>query len=197
MGLPSLVRRRRRGIFAGSGIGGGAVGGASDDFNRADSPASLGTSSSGHLWTVHAGTGEITVNRAKAAVSPMYATVDAGIADGDFSINIPASFTGGEFPGVFYRAADASNGMIGCVDGTTGYLIKREAGANSTLASAVHGGFVDTDTVRVVVSGASHSLRKNTTEITTTTSSFQSTATLVGIHVLGAITLFDDFAAVP
>jgi hypothetical protein len=194
--LALWVAASRRG---GGGGGGGAPAGASDDFNRANSTTGLGTSSSGHVWTEHSGTGGIDANRGYNEAGTLYASVDAGLADGDFSVKVVAgaASAGTDFPGIAYRVTGGSDFMVGCFDTTTAYIVKREAASNSTLASAAHGGFADGDTIRVVVSGSAHSLQKGVVEVTSTTSSFQDTAEAVGLHVLGASSRVDDFLAEP
>lgn len=84
---------------------------AADTFNRADA-ATLGTSSSGHTWTVHtADTWSIASNVAQPPSIGGYsvASLDAGAADADITVTIQPGAAGGVDIGLAARVVDNDN----------------------------------------------------------------------------------------
>lgn len=122
---------------------------ASDSFNRANGAigqtdgaghaeaAGLGAGGAGLVWTNQQGTIAITSNKAQASALASgvgIATVDTGQAD--VNLDLTVAWTGG-VSGVVLRYVDADNYIYAGFDGTNWNLVKRVAGTETTLQTAV------------------------------------------------------------
>lgn len=82
---------------------------ASDDFNRAD--GAIGTSSSGHVWTVISGTWSVLANKAREELGTgnRVAVLDPATANIEVEVDLTV---GAVTSGIALRAIDASNFLI-------------------------------------------------------------------------------------
>ena len=122
------------GILGSARVSSGATVLASDNFNRADSTTTLGTSSGGQAWTARSGTWGINSNGGYVVTgSDVVATVDVGRSQ-DFTANISMN-SAPNWPGLVVRCADASNYYWVELGGGSGtQLSRRMAGARTVLA---------------------------------------------------------------
>jgi hypothetical protein len=152
---------------------------AGDRFDRAD--GSIGTMPTGQAWTNNIGTMEIVSGRAKAsAATNTLATIDCGIADGEFGCFISASTAAGD-AWFSFRGSDNNNRWrCGLTSGGAFRVQKVTSGAvayESILQPAAAPCFV-----RVVCSGSSLRFFLNGNEVLAITDSAHSTATRIGIQ---------------
>lgn len=104
----------------------------SDDFNRANSTTSLGTSSSGHAWTATTGTLGILGNEAYApATANNQAFMDSGSSD----VDVQATILGTERAGLTFRGAPTSS-HLDC------WRFQRFVGDGSVQLLKIEGGVV-------------------------------------------------------
>jgi hypothetical protein len=109
--------------FGFGGPSGPSASGGSDNFNRGDSANDLTTSSSGHAWTNNGGTWGVASNQAAPSTADAgdgdtIATMDAGLANGTFSITIAVVPEAAEYVGVVFRLTDQENNLRVIVGGT-------------------------------------------------------------------------------
>lgn len=170
-----------------------------DDFNRADSSTTLGTSSSGHAWTANRGTWGISGNAAYQPVagSPGVATVDLGDKDGRVGFTITA---GTAEAWATFRWLDFSNSwFVGNVVGSKYQLVKRVSGTQTTVDTSTTTNVTVGDVVVVYFQGDSITLYVNDvlTDVSATSSdNTGSTNSRVGLRTgSGTSTRFDTFFA--
>lgn len=173
-----------------------------DDFNRADSTTTLGTTNTGQTWEAltagsvfgivsnqayrqtYAGTGENAV------------VVDAGKADVDISITTSKLGAGG---GIVFRATNSAN--FWCIDTNmaTGHkLFKFVSNAFVFVGLAGNPSAAVGDVARVVAVGSSISVTVNGGTAYTVTDTFNQTATKHGFRIASTVNpaagRFDDFS---
>lgn len=154
-----------------------------DTFNRADSSSSMGTTSDGTgTWVALHGTGGISSNQAYSPSlgTGSYTVADCGVsvgADGAWSITLGSDPVG---CGVAFRIGAANNFWVVYV-GNTGKAIlsKMVSGALNDIGSLAT--VVTGDVLTGVTSGTSVVFRLNGSTVTTTTDSFQLSATDAGV----------------
>jgi len=157
----------------------------SDNFNRADIAAGLGTSSSGHVWSPtsfnYAAVVSNQLQLKSGAVGDPCITLNAGVSD----CTVQATLTGGLGAdcSLVGRYSDDNNYWLGHADPTGAWrLFKRVAGSYTQINStgpAVQAG----DVAKLVFNGSSISLVVNGATVATTTDSFNLTATKAGFRV--------------
>lgn len=159
-----------------------------DSFNRADSTSTMGSTDTGQTWTYQSGTWGITSNTAYpvTASGQLTAVVESSVSD--CTVQVTHS-TAGSSPGLCWRATDDNNYWL--VAGLTAY--KRVAGGFTSMGST--GGIADGDVLSVVLSGASHVIKKNgSTVLTISSDSFNQTATKHGLRAQVNNSRFDNFS---
>lgn len=179
-------------------VGGG--GDVTDDFNRADSASSLGTSSSGHLWVAPTGTWGIASNKAYApsASDGQVAYIDAGITDVLVTATV-SGLTGGGYAGLIARAPDSDNFYLNQFgsDAERGRLWRCVGGSFTPLTSPAGGTTPDGAVYALRVVGSSIKAYYNGAEILSVTDSTHTSGTYAGLR-LGALSAprWDDFSIV-
>lgn len=171
----------------------------SDDFNRADNSSSLGTSSSGHVWSAENGTWGISSNQAhmNTSTANAVAVVESGVADCTVQVTLAA--LAGFRPGLTFRFVDDSNYWVWYRVTTTSYQCwKRVSGTFTLMHDATGLTVADGDVIKVVLSGTSIALYHQGSLITTLTSQTDhQTATKHGMYSeigLPTNTRWDDFS---
>lgn len=109
---------------------------AFDMFDRADA-TSLGTTATGEIWTTltAAGTWQVVDGHAVPAATGDSRTVyDSGVADGAVEATVKCGASGSTI-GVIFRGIDAANLLWVDINGSALRIMRRNAGANSALAS--------------------------------------------------------------
>jgi hypothetical protein len=176
-----------------------------DDFNRADSSSSLGSTSTGSAaWTAVIDTWGISSNQAYKASgsSTGIAVVESGHGDCTVSATLAAGISTSN-TGIVFRYQDSGNHWVleGGNGSTQAALYKKTGGGSytsiATSAGNVH--FTNGDVISVILSGSSITVKQNGTTIITTTDSAFSTATKHGLHISGNdnTARFDDFSVTP
>lgn len=184
---------------AASVVGGGFAA-ITDDFDRSDSALSLGSTSSGSLWTTRTGVLGISGNRGypvSLTSGWAIATLDVGSADGCYQVKLPVARTQNTIAGLVLRYSDINNFFyayyrLGLAEVLVG---KVEAGVNtSNFATGAWGTDVSGNgqTLRVVLSGTSIKVYMEGVEVIDTTSSFNQTATKHGLWSAETVTRWDD-----
>lgn len=118
---------------------------AADTFTRANA-ATLGTSSSGHLWDEYGTAWAVDGNRARPPVFAGYrlAAMNAGAADVDIVVNVTPAVFAASVPdlGISARAIDINNFLLFDVVYETDHwlcrVFKREGGAFSGITTLVN-----------------------------------------------------------
>lgn len=185
-------------------VPGGGITDVTDDFNRTDSAVSLGTSTSGHLWTAQVGTWGINSNQGYCP------TLSAGIGDatvdyGSIDCTLEVTFSTVARPmGVVLRWEDSSNyirvriRIIATVHRTEMHVINGGIqGANLISVDGVV--WASGDVMKVVVSGQSLEVFRNGSSIgsITHTQVDDVTGTNHGIYTESTASRFDDFSITP
>ena len=166
-----------------------------DDFNRADSTTTLGSTTTGQAWAVSA-TGGVTaqagINSNRAYFSSFsgsataFAVIDAGIADVTLEVTFPIAYTD---QGLTWRYVDVNNQFA--MNKTTAY--RRLAGGFATLVTFSQA-FTTGDRVKVTAFGNFHTIYKNDVQVGTFTDANFNTATKHGIASFNDTAgRFDDF----
>lgn len=142
-----------------------------DSFNRADSAATLGTSTSGHAWTALVGTWGTSSNKGYVAAGTGYnvAVIDTGLSNVELQVTIAGTSTVNT--GLAFRYASAGNGYY-CVFNDSGNvrIYKGASGTYTMVAGASVAQTVLTgDVMRVSISGATFKVYRNGTLILTAT----------------------------
>ena len=157
-----------------------------DDFNRANSTTTLGTSSSGAVWTAHGGTWGINSNQAyvvSADTAEHVASIEAGKSDLTVSASI---LMNGNNPCLIFRLQDGTNFMMALCLAGTGQIqfYKRVAGAYTSLGLSATGLYASgsTNTLSVTAAGSSLSAKLNGTTVLSITDATFSTQTKVGFR---------------
>lgn len=152
-----------------------------DTFTRADHDTSLGTSTSGHVWTQQSGVWGIASNRAKcfSTSGRCIATIETGVTEGKLLFSLENTYNGGA--GIVWRYLDVDNYWHFWTDGVRLLVIRRLAGAETTLFDANVGVPTQIDLV-----GNNIIVYKNNTILTTINSASLNTNTKVGLVVNGA-----------
>lgn len=196
----------RRGARLGSGlhlpglcvpasVAGGGAGGIdpADTFDRADNASTMGTSSSGHTWTVHSGTWGIQTQRAYSPASG-FASIDFGVGKTNHIVEATIVVRDAQQSGVTARLVDANNCYIAMnlTDGFT-YLFRRNAGAFNQIGSAVAGG-ANGDVIALSCVGTAIKVIRNSIEIISATDGTLTTGTRGGLTTLSNTARFDNFS---
>lgn len=170
-----------------------------DNFNRADSATTLGTTSDGtKVWSALAGTWGISTNQAYLPTpngTRSLAVVDAGLSDCTVSVTLATiAFSA---MGLCVRVQDAGNFIA--VTYASGTLSVGEfAGGSfnrSLLSTSVT--FANGDVLSVVLSGSSLTFKKNGTTVGTATDATYQTNTKHGLYDgsgLGSTQRWEDFS---
>lgn len=160
-----------------------------DTFTRTDSAVSLGTSSSGHLWTV-TGTWGIQTNRAYSPSSG-FATIDSGVTDHSVTATIVTRDATGS--GVVARYVDANNFYIAfnTTDGLT-TLYRRNNGAYNQLGGVAGG--ANGDIIKLECIGTAQKVYRNGVEVISTTNGSLTTGTKCGMATGSNTARLDDFS---
>lgn len=175
----------------------------SDDFNRADSTTTLGTSSSGHAWTALGGTWGISSNKGyiqdATGVKPPY--LESGVSDCTVKAVLNKSDASNNLNrfGIAFRISDASNFIYAYfITSSQARLFKFEAGVGTQIGSAT--GLTETngDSLSAVLSGTSIIIKHNTNTIISVTETFNQTATKHGLYweaggSAASVCRWDDF----
>jgi hypothetical protein len=157
-----------------------------DSFNRADSAVTLGSTDTGQAWTAHSGTWGITGNQAYCAVDDAGHNVAtfAAAADGTLQVTLvdPAGGSGGAAWLVFRSAADASQFIyLECSTIAPCQLYTYDAGVAVALDTGSPVAAGAGDVVEIVLLGTAIEVYVNDVLVIEATSSFQQTATRVGL----------------
>ena len=158
-----------------------------DTFTRANNATSLGSTETGQPWTALSATWGITGNAAYIAsgvAGNTLATVNAGRAN--FTAQLTNSIVTAQYPGMCFRVTDINNFWAWYRSASNAYtLSKIVAGTQTNVASATLTA-ANGDVLQVVTSGSSISCTVNGANLTSTTDTFNSTATGVGMFSYGA-----------
>lgn len=183
---------------------GGGVASITDSFNRANS-GTLGTADTGQAWTTHAGTFSIVSNKASStnASGVIAATLDASLADIDYSIDMTLHASGSSNPGMVFRWSDINNFFEFTVTASFCRLYRRLAGTFTSVGSSVLAlSPGSTYTFRVHAVGSAITCYANGVAVISATNTALTTNTRCGIGVAlesgntnGA--LFDNLSIVP
>jgi hypothetical protein len=169
-----------------------------DTFNRADDAAGLGTSDSGHVWTLATGTLGIAGKKAYApAAVNSRAIVDLGVDD--FYAEVICSITGtGKSGYMLFRYVDGGNfWRFGHVNGA---LSLYKSVAYTATAISLSTVLSDTsissgDRIGVKCNGDVITIYKNGIELHSLTDAALATATKIGINIDNVATTFDNICA--
>lgn len=183
------------------------LGPPADDFNRADSATSLGTSSSGHVWVPLGGTTwGISSNKAylPSASTQTVAYCEANDADVTIEVVLSKSDATNNLNrmGISFRLTDDSNYLYAYfLSSTSLRLFKKVTGAGTQLGLAT---VTETsgDGLKVIANGDQIEVYHNgVLKIGPITESFNQTATKHGLFhetggSLGTVCRWDDFSVV-
>lgn len=177
--------------------GGGPAGTLSDDFNRADNLASLGTTPVGNgTWVAVNGTWGVTSNHAAtiSGTSNAIATVSNGLTNGTVSVRVTTPDDG---TGLIWRCTDANNFYLlaHTVSGLTAF--KRVAGTYSAVGTIPPEVFVTAgDVIAAEANGTTHTLYVNDVEVASFTDASLSTGDW-GMRADSTGGRLDDFTVAP
>lgn len=163
---------------------------AADNFTRANSSTTMGTTSTGaKTWTAQSGTWGITSNNAYDA-APTASTnhsvvANTGQAGGTISMTIGTIGTNGGSAGLIFRATDDSNYLMLTSAGT---VYTRIAGSFTSLGGSGLSG-ASGDVMSVTLNGSSIVAKINGIVVQSVTSTFNQTATSHGLRSYGATSL--------
>ncbi len=171
---------------------------SSDSFNRVNNSAAIGVTDGGGTldpltWTTQQGTCGISSNQAYASAlsgGKGLATVDLAAADVDLTLTLATANLGG----LMFRFVDTSNYWVWAAVTGSSILYKMEAGS-LTQVGVLTVGAADGDVVRVVAVGSTIEVYRNGSLLLTTTSSFNSTATLHGLYCENTAVRLNDWSA--
>lgn len=180
-----------------------------DNFNRADSTSSLGSTSTGSkAWTQHAGTWGIASNKAyvsngHAGVTCL-ATVDSDVADGTISA-VVSSTTGTATGGLIFRADGSGNQFVVEIYVDSAYtpkIYKGVAGSYSVIATGSSTTVASGSVLSVTLSGGSIVVKDDGVTIVSVTDSSYNSNDRHGLYLTASAgsssTLrFDDFSIQP
>jgi hypothetical protein len=166
---------------------------ASDTFNRANS-ASLGTTDSGHTWSLLTGSFEVTNNTTKATTGTSNASMEILRSD-NYSVSVDVKWSA--YAGIDFRTKDLTNTYFIRL-GTSGLgLFRQLAGANTSLGSHSFTPLANSNhTLKVTVSGSTIKVLLNGTEVisATDTDTTLINETKVGIRTFNdTVSTFDNF----
>jgi hypothetical protein len=173
-----------------------------DNFNRADSSAALGTpSDGGSAWVSQFSGGGVGWGISGNKGYDQYDAGGTGIAtldssSADTTVQATLSAVGNEI-GLVARFSDTSNYLFIRARSSDGYtLFKRVAGSATSLGNYA-GTPANGDVLALVMSGSSLTVQVNGVSRITATDSFNNTATLHGLWAFNAYTTsarWDDFS---
>lgn len=181
-----------------------------DDFNRADSTTSLGTTTTGgKVWeSLDAGAGAatwgISGNRAYCSATKPNGnvTIDAGVSDEvSVQVTLAALAEGGTDAGLLARFADVNNFWMLYIDPGSNYAVMRRTGGSYT--SLTTGGAASPgDVLKITVSGMTLTFYVNGAQLHTVDDASFQTATRFGLRVssgsgTASAIRFDGFALAP
>lgn len=134
-----------------------------DNFNRTDDAAALGTSSSGHAWTSHAGTWGIGSNRAVPPNTALaVSTVDASQLLVSVQVTVIPPASGNTDVAIAARYTDANNYIFLNVSKSVAVQVSRTfsrvGGSNTGITSLVNPAVADVTssfTMRITFTSAS------------------------------------------
>lgn len=176
-----------------------AAAGITDTFTAANGTNLNGrtTETGSKTWTVGNGVFDINTNKVRPTTvsGSAYATLDAGAANIDMSVDVTIGAT--TVDGLLFRFVDGANyWRVDLVTGTDRlHLIRSTAGAeDGSISGAVSLDVGNTYTIRVVTSGTSISAYVNGVLIASTTNSTHQTATKHGIIAGSTNTRFDNLS---
>lgn len=170
----------------------------SDDFNRADNAASMGSTSGGGVaWSALRGTWGIASNQGYTATPNGSATdiavVETGVADGTVTVTLPTAPTTPSECGLTFRAVDISNWFVVQSAGTALKVYRNVAGTVTEIGSAASQRPASGDTLSVVMSGTSIVVKRNGSTVISLTDSAHTAATKHGLNNYQTGTRFDSF----
>lgn len=182
--------RYEPGVVAGTPVAAGIV---ADNFNRADSTTSMGSTSTGGLpWTPLRGTWGISSNRAYVATSQArnYVVVDCGHYDVSVSVKVPVAQADG---GVAIRMTVAGSLVTGITANLSG--LYQEVSNTLTQIATFSSSFANGDLMTIKAVGSAITVYKNGAQVGSATNSTNLTATSHGLRdSVGTTARFDDFA---
>lgn len=174
-----------------------------DDFNRANSTSTLGSTNTGQVWTAHQGTWGIASNAAYVVTSSGPGWNEATVESGGANVMVQGqvAVVAGAFYGVprlLFRFTDTANYLYVEAHSVNGWALKkREAGSETTLGSPYATAATNNDVVKVVANGSALEVFVNAVSRITATSAFNVSATRCGIAVKtttnGTIDRWDNF----
>lgn len=173
---------------------------ASDTFTRADSSLTLGTSSSGHVWTALNGVWGIGTNRARLVSGWLSnlacAVIDPEFSDGTVQCSFPVLNDGNR---LVCRATTANDvGVYIEVDSTSCQIKSIIGGSLSTIDTITGMTNANGDVWRLELFGASVKVFKNGILVASVTSTHNVTATKHGLGASNSGTMstarWDDFS---
>ena len=142
----------------------------SDDFNRADNSASLGTpSDGGSAWVAAAGTFGIQTNKAaKISSDSVWQTAYLEASTSSADVQGTITTNSANSLGLCARLADNNNFLMGYVSPGNAYLFKRVGGTFTQIGTTYTGGFADQDVLKLTIDGSNNiALYKNGSSIKT------------------------------
>jgi len=152
---------------------------AADNFERADTAVSLGTSTSGSAWTALVGTMGISAGQAYV-VSTARSVLTTTISDVEIRCDLAGTM--GEFY-VMLRVLDDNNWWRIGTDGTTGRLVmtKRVAGTITVVTTLTGAPWRTGDQLKILAVGSSIAVYRNGVRLTTLVSTDNQTNVKHGI----------------
>jgi len=158
-----------------------------DDFNRADSTTSLGTSTSGHAWTALTGTWGISSNKAyveNSSGSQTIAYVEAADADVIIEVTVHNNTLSNSINrmGIAFRITDASNYLFAYFVGTNALRIFKVVAGSGTQIGTATVTFANNSVLKVVIAGYQLEAYQNgVLKVGPITETFNQTATKHGL----------------
>jgi len=165
--------------------------GVSDNFTRADSAITLGTSSSGIAWSQVAGTMGISTNRGYVvtSASPAIATLESGKADATWSCTLSGDGITADYAAMVFRYSDASNFWAVEVTGDATRKVKLYKIVAGVQSNFIYGGSTTASVAMIVVVTSGNSITVTVDGSTSIagpgTDSFNATATKIGFLSYG------------
>jgi hypothetical protein len=175
-----------------------------DDFNRANSSTSLGTTSTGgKTWVQESGVWGIVSNQAylaSSATAVRKAHVEASVADCTVSTKIYQQSGGSRYYGLVLRSNGAGNCYLVQINGDANQIDvqKQTGGSSTTLLTAVSYTPAAGDVISAVLSGSSITIKVNGSTVLAGSDSTYNSNTKHGIWCYETDRArFDDFSIQP
>jgi hypothetical protein len=165
-----------------------------DSFNRTDNPTSIGTTETGHTWTLNGTWGIISGQAYSTSTSgTIRATVNANISDAEAGVIFAVVTNDQRF---IFRQLDTSNEWYvsaNTVGGT--YLVYKRVAGSLTVVSTINSVPNNGDAIKTILKGSNIKVYINDILGADITDSFNSTATIYGMRIndFSGVSRFDDF----